>query len=251
MGVPGGSAVPGASCDDGNVNTGNDVWDSNCTCAGLLIDCQGVPGGSSMPGSGCDDGDATTINDSWTINCDCEGTSTVLDCAGVPGGTAFIDQCGICAGGTTGSIPDPDSDGDGHLDCNDNCKYEFNPDQADFDQDGIGDVCDNCPWIFNPLQEDLDNNGIGDDCETGGTGVIEHASEELTAFPNPVRGELTLAGDMDAVARIELFTLMGSKVLDTAPVQSISTDAWATGIYYLIALDAEGRPLQRIRLVKQ
>jgi hypothetical protein len=35
----------------------------------------------------------------------------------------------------------PDSDVDGILDVNDNCKNTFNPDQADSDGDGIGDAC--------------------------------------------------------------------------------------------------------------
>jgi hypothetical protein len=43
-GVPGGTAVPGTACNDGNANTGNDVYQSNCTCAGQLIDCLGSTG---------------------------------------------------------------------------------------------------------------------------------------------------------------------------------------------------------------
>ena len=48
--------------------------------------------------------------------------------------------------------PDKDSDGDGILDPDDNCKKVFNPIrpmdkgiQADTDGDGIGDACDKCP----------------------------------------------------------------------------------------------------------
>ncbi|RIK68138.1 MAG: hypothetical protein DCC65_04775 [Planctomycetota bacterium] len=38
-----------------------------------------------------------------------------------------------------------DNDGDGLLNCNDNCDNDFNPDQTDADTDGIGDVCDPTP----------------------------------------------------------------------------------------------------------
>ncbi|MBK6342203.1 MAG: hypothetical protein IPF41_06350 [Flavobacteriales bacterium] len=56
LGVPGGSALVGTACDDGNALTGNDVYDANCICAGQLIDCLGVPGGTALVGTACDDG---------------------------------------------------------------------------------------------------------------------------------------------------------------------------------------------------
>lgn len=39
-------------------------------------------------------------------------------------------------------LPDEDTDGDGILDCNDNCMDAANADQTDTDNDGIGDACD-------------------------------------------------------------------------------------------------------------
>ncbi|MCB0791366.1 MAG: hypothetical protein KDB97_06335, partial [Flavobacteriales bacterium] len=88
-GVPGGSALPGTSCDDGNANTGNDTWDANCNCSGQLIDCAGTPGGSALPGTACDDGNANTINDTWDANCNCAGTPVTYDCLGAANGTAL------------------------------------------------------------------------------------------------------------------------------------------------------------------
>jgi hypothetical protein len=83
---------------------------------------------------------------------------------------------------------DPDTDGDGVTDVNDNCPTVANADQviptfyADGDNDGFGDpndfiqVCeapggyvadntDNCPDTANADQTDTDNDGIGDACE--------------------------------------------------------------------------------------
>jgi cysteine-rich repeat protein len=71
-----------------------------------------------------------------------------------------------------------DTDLDGVVDLEDNCKDVENSDQADADNDGEGDVCDadrdgddvldaadNCPLIANPDQLDADADGSGDICD--------------------------------------------------------------------------------------
>ena len=88
LGVPGGTATVGSACDDGDPNTGNDVYQADCSCAGEVIDCLGVPGGTATVGSACDDGDPNTGNDVYQADCSCAGE--VIDCLGVPGGTATV-----------------------------------------------------------------------------------------------------------------------------------------------------------------
>ncbi|MCK6486530.1 MAG: thrombospondin type 3 repeat-containing protein, partial [Phycisphaerae bacterium] len=50
-----------------------------------------------------------------------------------------------------------DVDGDGVVDCADNCPMVGNPTQQDTDSDGLGDACDNCPndpnleWTYRPV----------------------------------------------------------------------------------------------------
>ncbi len=87
LGVPGGLAIPGSPCDDGQATTGNDTWDANCNCVGELIDCEGTIGGFALPGTGCDDNDPLTGNDSFDANCNCVGQP--IDCLGVAGGSAL------------------------------------------------------------------------------------------------------------------------------------------------------------------
>ena len=53
---------------------------------------------------------------------------------------------------------EPDSDGDGWPDSNDNCVDVYNPDQADCNNDGVGDACD-------PNAVDCNGNGTPDECE--------------------------------------------------------------------------------------
>lgn len=71
LGVPGGPAVPGTTCDDGNADTQNDVYNNACACVGE--DCLGVLGGNALPGQPCDDNNATTVNDTWQTGCLCTG----------------------------------------------------------------------------------------------------------------------------------------------------------------------------------
>ncbi|MEO8734361.1 MAG: hypothetical protein ABI373_08520, partial [Flavobacteriales bacterium] len=88
LGVVGGSAQPGTSCNDGNASTINDVYGTDCTCSGtaVTLDCQGVPNGTALPGSACNDNNPNTGNDHWNSNCVCVGQT--LDCICVPGGSA-------------------------------------------------------------------------------------------------------------------------------------------------------------------
>ena len=56
----------------------------------LSLDCEGAPGGAAMPGTPCDDGDPMTLGDTWSSACICTGnaqnlftiTGTVSPCNG-------------------------------------------------------------------------------------------------------------------------------------------------------------------------
>ncbi|MBL0126792.1 MAG: hypothetical protein IPP83_04905 [Flavobacteriales bacterium] len=254
LGVAGGTALPGTTCNDNNANTINDVWGNNCTCAGtpVIFDCLGVAGGTALPGSACNDGNPFTTSDQWNPDCFCVGTLDIADCAGVPGGSATIDACGVCAGGTTGIMPDADTDSDGLLDCNDNCPAVANNAQMDYDGDGVGDACDNCVWQFNPDQLDSDGNGQGDVCDVT-TGIPEEEDEAVFRLsPNPSRGgslnvECTYAGRR----MLRFHNAIGELVLESGFQQRMEIDALATGVYIVFAIDAEGRPLAQTRFVKQ
>ena len=58
-----------------------------------------------------------------------------------------------------------DVDGDGLLDCTDNCVGVANPEQLDSDGDGVGDACDGCPAMADPSQADTDGDGVPDACD--------------------------------------------------------------------------------------
>jgi len=105
----------------------------------------------------------------------------------------------------------PDSDGDGVPNVDDNCPGNSNSEQTDTDLDGAGDACDddddddgvpdgddNCPFNANPGQLDLDNDGLGDVCDADpdGDGIV--ATDNCPLTPNPFQTDSDLDGAGDA-----------------------------------------------------
>jgi len=64
---------------------------------------------------------------------------------------------------------EPDGDGDGVSNQQDNCPLEANPLQEDGDADGVGDLCDVCPAVHNQdtSDDDLDDLTAFEECLNG------------------------------------------------------------------------------------
>lgn len=106
---------------------------------------------------------------------------------------------------------DPDVDGDGVADTDDNCESTPNPSQADSDGDGEGDACDddadndgianaddNCTQVPNADQADSNNNDVGDACEDrDGDHVVDGVDNCVDAF-NPSQNDADGDGLGDA-----------------------------------------------------
>ncbi|HQV75950.1 MAG TPA: hypothetical protein PLE78_10700, partial [Flavobacteriales bacterium] len=252
-GVANGPALPGTQCNDENSATGNDQWSANCQCVGQLIDCTGTAGGPALPGTPCDDDDATTVGDVWSTNCNCSGSTLPppADCAGVAGGSAFLDDCGTCAGGSTGIVPNADVDFDDLIPCEDNCSGVWNPQQTDYDEDNIGDACDNCVWVYNPSQADEDGNGIGDACDVR-VGIAELTDgSNFGFFPNPTNGNVNMVCTVAGARMLKFYNAVGALVFEAPVRKQMDLRELAMGVYTVLVLDAEGSPLAQTRLVRQ
>ncbi|MCB9786099.1 MAG: thrombospondin type 3 repeat-containing protein [Deltaproteobacteria bacterium] len=108
-----------------------------------------------------------------------------------------------------------DADGDGVGDACDNCIGQGNADQFDLDGDGVGDVCDpdldgdgiangqdDCPEMPNPVapggsgQSDLDGDGLGDACDPD----IDGDGAGNLSDPCPLNASLSGALNEDQLA---------------------------------------------------
>jgi subtilisin-like proprotein convertase family protein len=174
------------------------------------IDCLGVLGGTAMPGTSCNDGNACTINDIWNASCACTGTFQDTDgdgtcnandgCPNDPNKTV-PGACG-CGVADVPATYYADSDGDGFgagaaipgFTCNvppgtvtndtDGCPTDPNKQSPGACGCGVADV----PAIY---YADADGDGFGDanDSQAGFTcatpnGYVSNSSDLCPADPN-------------------------------------------------------------------
>ena len=119
-----------------------------------------------------------------------------------------------------------DSDGDGKMDADDNCRDVPNADQGNEDGDAFGDVCDPCPIDSN--NTDGDSDGVGDACDPhpgmGGDQIVA-----FDGFHNGVPAGWQAIGMATAMGDdLQLTTVAGNHTAIVPPIASITNGTVTT-----------------------
>jgi len=164
---------------------GDGLGDACDPCTDVDGDGYGAPGSGGCPGGSstdCNDAD-TTVFPGHPELCDNRDN----DCNGLvdegnPGGglPCPTGQPGVCGQGTefcsAGQLVCVPDQGPGCEVCgnglDDDCDGTVDEATDDRDGDGVLNCVDNCCEAFNPGQEDTDGNGIGDACDCLGLGEV-------------------------------------------------------------------------------
>ena len=220
--------IPGSSCDDNDICTVNDAYDSNCNCVGVFSDadgdgictaedCDDTDATIGGLGSSCDDGDVCTVNDVYDSDCNCDGIfsdadgdgiCTAEDCddtdASIGGEGSSCDDGDICTVNDAydsdcncvGTFSDADSDGVCTAeDCDDTDASIAGQYSTcdDGDECTINDKYDslcNCLGTF----KDSDSDGIcnaQDPCPFGKDHGIENYTTLTQTFNVPIIDEIS------------------------------------------------------------
>jgi hypothetical protein len=216
----GSCAGPGDACDDGDGNTVNDVYTSECGCVGEAIvlgcmdsaACNYNPDANTSitceyPGDPCDDGNPETISDEYDSNCDCAGlfyNPGCTDNAACNYDATATENDGSCIYPETG------------LDCNGDCLNDVN-------DNGICDDVENFGCTA-PSADNYDPSANSDNgtCVWAG-GLVTGLVAEVFA-ENGIEGTTTYRVYVEfSTDDIQMTALWGT---DSFPLQFIPTTSF-------------------------
>lgn len=215
----------GATCNDDDANTINDVINLDCVCLGEAIwfGCMDInacnyelqanmsDNSCQYTGTPCDDGDNTTINDTLSVNCVCEGILFIPGCLALEA-------------------------------CN------YNPEATDDDGSCafVGDSCDD--GDFTTILDTLSTN-----CECVGIiiGIAEGPEMQVQLYPNPTQTNWTLRWSNSQPFGLKLYDQTGRIVWSgkaNGAAVTVPGETLPSGVYQLHWM--ENQRIQHLNLVK-
>ncbi|MEQ8703131.1 MAG: fibronectin type III domain-containing protein, partial [Phaeodactylibacter sp.] len=269
----------GTSCNDGDDCTINDVYTSDCDCAGTFQDsdndgvcdaddqCPGL--NDALIGTSCDDGDACTENDLYGADCGCAGTlidannNNICDldegCAEPVNLNAFANSS---TSATFEWSPIPNADayrlqyrpigfGPVSIDIPSSTYTDNNLPSGSTVQWRVRALCssENSAFVNGPSVT------LGSSLPMGAPTVTTKADElKLTLFPNPARDQVTLTVNhlkvaSTVVVRNMMGQTLGSYLMGEDGQLTLSTAEWGNNQILLVTIYPEGQEPVSQRLV--
>ena len=255
---------PGDICDDGDMNTINDTYSTDCICQGEvtaeIYGCMNMEacnynaaatiddGSCIIPGSSCDDGNDMTVFDMYTAECICVGQllgCSVPDACNYSGATVDDGSCvfpgDMCDDGdsmTENDMYTADCACEGTpsmvFGCTLSIACNYNPEASTDDGSCLfpGDTCDDgdattTDDVYNTL------------CECVGTPTsVDEALQVFHYFPNPASNFVRIeSADGRMMESIELRDMQGRIVLNqrvSASATGLSLENLASGRYVVV-----------------
>jgi uncharacterized repeat protein (TIGR01451 family) len=105
----------------------------------------------------------------------------------------------------------------------------------------VGDVISNTANIYFDFNAPVITNTTQSTITV--TGIRELQSTNITAHPNPFREELTISRNESAAATLEIYNLLGERILQKLiqdKTTTLSTHTWSNGIYIVKLISDRG-----------
>ena len=83
----------------------------------------------------------------------------------------------------------------------------------------------------------------------GYVNLDEVASADIKVFPNPASDNISIQVSSTEIEQFEIYTLQGTKMLETSFASSITVDQLSSGVYLLVGKDNSGQIIGKEKLV--